>query len=71
MSVLHESVHCLRTVVPWDMEGMVCKRKDRTYSSTAGWLNVMNPHYTEREGRHDMFAKFRERRVGQEVLNTR
>jgi hypothetical protein len=34
------------------MEAMVCKRKDGTYSPTAGWLKVMNPDYTQHEERH-------------------
>jgi hypothetical protein len=43
------------------MEGMVCKRKTGAYSATAGWLKVLNPDYTQHEGRHEMFTKFRER----------
>lgn len=49
-----------KQVVHWDMEGIVCKRKDGTYSATAQWLKVLNPEYTQHEGRHDMFTKFRE-----------
>jgi bifunctional non-homologous end joining protein LigD len=46
-------------VCKWDMEGVVCKRRSSDYSSLAGWLKVMNPDYTQHEGRHEMFTKFR------------
>jgi hypothetical protein len=41
-------------------EGMVCKRKASVYAEH-GWLKVRNPHYTQVEGRHEMFTAFRER----------
>jgi bifunctional non-homologous end joining protein LigD len=41
----------------WDMEGIICKRKDSVYSAN-GWLKVLNTGYTQYEGRHDMFTKF-------------
>ena len=43
-----------------NLEGMVCKRKASAYSEH-GWLKVRNPHYTQMEGRHEMFTAFRER----------
>jgi bifunctional non-homologous end joining protein LigD len=52
-----------KQVCKWDMEGVICKRKDSEYSATAGWLKVMNPAYTQHEGRHEMFTSFRERQV--------
>jgi ATP-dependent DNA ligase len=48
-------------ILKWDMEGIICKRKTSEYSTTAGWLKVMNPGYTQHEGRQDMFTKFLER----------
>jgi len=42
-----------------DLEGIVAKRKDAPYTSTAQWLKVMNPRYTQHDGRHEMFTKFR------------
>jgi ATP-dependent DNA ligase len=48
-------------VCKWDMEGVVCKRKHSPYSDP--WLKVLNPDYTQHEGRHEMFTKFRETRV--------
>lgn len=41
-----------------DLEGIVCKRKRSEYSAN-GWLKVLNPKYTQHEGRHEMFTKFR------------
>ena len=43
-----------------NLEGMVCRRKASVYAEH-GWLKVRNPHYTQMEGRHDMFTAFRER----------
>jgi bifunctional non-homologous end joining protein LigD len=44
-----------------DLEGIVAKRKDGLYSSTAQWLKVMNPNYTQHDGRHDIFERFYEK----------
>jgi bifunctional non-homologous end joining protein LigD len=53
--VLYEEI-CER-----DLEGMVCKRKDGVYSSTGYWLKVLNPNYSQGEGRHEKFNAFKER----------
>ena len=53
---LHQEI-CKR-----DLEGIVCKRKHSVYSAN-GWLKVLNPNYTQHNGRHEMFTKFRERHV--------
>jgi bifunctional non-homologous end joining protein LigD len=44
-----------------DLEGIVAKRKDSTYSVNGCWLKIKNPNYTQAEGRHEMFTAFRER----------
>jgi bifunctional non-homologous end joining protein LigD len=44
-----------------NLEGIVCKRKASVYAEH-GWLKVKNPHYTQSEGRHEMFEAFHERR---------
>jgi bifunctional non-homologous end joining protein LigD len=44
-----------------NLEGIVCKRKTSVYSEH-GWLKVKNPHYTQTEGRHEMFTTFQEKR---------
>jgi bifunctional non-homologous end joining protein LigD len=43
-----------------NLEGMVCKRKNSIYAEH-GWVKIKNPHYTQAEGRHEMFTAFRER----------
>ena len=50
-----------REICQRDLEGIVCKKRDGVYSSTAGWLKIMNPGYTQHDGRQEMFTKFRER----------
>jgi len=45
-----------------DLEGVVAKHKLAPYSSTPhSWFKVLNPNYTQKRGRKDLFDKFRER----------
>jgi hypothetical protein len=37
-----------------------CYKKSRRV--TIRWLKIKNPHYTQTEGRHEMFTAFHERR---------
>jgi bifunctional non-homologous end joining protein LigD len=41
-----------------NLEGIVCKRRMGVYAEH-GWLKIKNPHYTQTEGRHEMFEAFR------------
>lgn len=51
-----------REICERDLEGIVCKRKDAPYTS-AKWLKIMNPLYTQHDGRHEMFDAFHERKT--------
>ena len=55
---------CFHEVGERNLEGIVCKRKTSVYAEH-GWLKIKNPHYTQTEGRHEMFEAFREHRHGQ------
>ena len=44
-----------------NLEGIVCKRRVGVYSEH-GWLKIKNPHYSQSEGRQEMFTAFQERR---------
>jgi len=44
-----------------NLEGPVCKRRMGVYAEH-GWLKIKNPHYTQTEGRHEMFEAFHEQR---------
>jgi bifunctional non-homologous end joining protein LigD len=44
-----------------DLEGMVCNRNDSVYSSTGYWLKVLNPNYTQHNGRQEKFTAFQVR----------
>jgi bifunctional non-homologous end joining protein LigD len=44
-----------------DLEGMVCKRRDSVYSSASAWFKVLNPNYTQHNGRQEKFTAFKER----------
>ena len=43
-----------------NLEGMACKRKSGVYVEQ-GWVKIKNPHYTQAEGRQDLFTTFRTR----------
>ena len=43
-----------------DLEGIVAKHKDGPYTATpATWFKVLNPNYSQKRGRKEMFEKFR------------
>jgi bifunctional non-homologous end joining protein LigD len=46
-----------RAICKKDLEGIVCKKKNGTYSVSEHWLKVLNPKYTHEQG----FTAFRER----------
>jgi bifunctional non-homologous end joining protein LigD len=46
----------LRQVCAMDLEGIVAKRKSAPYGGT-GWLKVLNPNYSQRRGRAELFKK--------------
>jgi ATP-dependent DNA ligase len=52
----------LRLVCETDLEGIVVKRKDGTYGQD--WYKIRNPHYSQYEGRRELF----ERRVGRAAV---
>jgi bifunctional non-homologous end joining protein LigD len=45
-----------------NLEGIVAKRKDGFYSSSAKWIKIKNPNYTQAEGRHELFESLRSAR---------
>jgi bifunctional non-homologous end joining protein LigD len=49
-----------REICERDLEGIVAKRKDGVYSVSGQWLKILNPHYTQHEGRHEKFTAFKE-----------
>jgi bifunctional non-homologous end joining protein LigD len=50
-----------REICDRDLEGMVCKRRDSVYSAFGQWFKVLNPNYTQHQGRHEKFTAFKER----------
>jgi bifunctional non-homologous end joining protein LigD len=40
-----------------DLEGIVAKRKDGTYSPRTEWVKIKNPAYSQIVGRHELFNK--------------
>ena len=38
-----------------NLEGIVAKGRDGQYDSSAKWIKIKNPNYTQNEGRHELF----------------
>jgi bifunctional non-homologous end joining protein LigD len=53
-------VDLYRLVCDKDLEGVVCKHKMSAYGSDElPWIKVLNPNYSQREGRRELFDKRR------------
>jgi hypothetical protein len=49
-----------RLICDKDLEGIVAKHRLAPYSSTPqSWFKVLNPDYSQKRGRKEMFEKFR------------
>jgi bifunctional non-homologous end joining protein LigD len=44
-----------------NQEGIVAKRKNSKYSTSARWIKIKNPTYTQSKGRHELFDSRRAR----------
>jgi bifunctional non-homologous end joining protein LigD len=45
-----------------DLEGIVAKRRDAMYLADTrhtSWVKIKNPHYTQAQGRHELFEQMR------------
>ena len=61
--VEERGIEFFRMVCEKDLEGIVAKRKDSTYSpGSRTWIKIKNPHYTQTEGRRELFDEMRQRR---------
>jgi bifunctional non-homologous end joining protein LigD len=59
-----KGVDLFQAICERDLEGIVAKHSAAPYSATPmTWLKVLNPDYTQKRGRREMFDKFRERRA--------
>ena len=55
-----KGVDLFRTICAKDLEGIVCKHRLGPYSTKPqSWFKVLNPDYTQKRGRKEMFDKFR------------
>ena len=53
-------VELFQHVCEMDLEGIVCKHKQSIYGSDElPWITVLNPNYSQREGRRELFDKRR------------
>lgn len=44
-----------QTVCDVDLEGVVCKRLDDHYGPNVRWWKVLNPDYSQKDSRHELF----------------
>jgi hypothetical protein len=57
-----KGVELYRAVCDRDLEGILCKHAQAPFVATpATWLKVLNPNYSQKRGRREMFEKFHER----------
>jgi ATP-dependent DNA ligase len=49
---------CSKRFCDRDLEGIVCKPKNSTYSINGRWREIKNPSYSQAEGRDEMFTAF-------------
>jgi len=55
-----QGIGLYRAVCEMDLEGIVAKRKDGLYTpNDTTWVKVRNPHYSQGEGRRELFEKRR------------
>jgi bifunctional non-homologous end joining protein LigD len=60
--VLGKGTALFQAICAKDLEGVVTKHKFAPYSPTPqSWFKVLNPDYTQKRGRKEMFEKFYER----------
>jgi ATP-dependent DNA ligase len=51
-------VAMFQRVCELDLEGIVAKRKDGLYKpDETTWVKIRNPHYSQMEGRRELFEK--------------
>jgi bifunctional non-homologous end joining protein LigD len=50
-----------RAICKKDLEGIICKKKNGTYSVSGQWSKVLNLNYTQHEDRHEIFTALQSR----------
>jgi bifunctional non-homologous end joining protein LigD len=54
-------------VVRRNLEGVVAKRKNGTYTTVSDWLKIKNPNYTQSERRYELFDSFKAQQPKREL----
>ena len=55
VSVEHRGRDLFELMCAHDLEGIVAKRLADPYKPGVRWLKIKNPHYSQKEGRADLF----------------
>ena len=59
MSVANDGTALFRAVQQLDMEGIVAKRRTDVYAAETLWYKILNPAYSQKEGRFELFSRGR------------
>jgi bifunctional non-homologous end joining protein LigD len=46
-----------RTVCEMGLEGVICKRLEDHYGPDVRWFKILNPDYSQKDGRHELFDR--------------
>jgi hypothetical protein len=57
MMVEEHGLALCETVKRLDLEGVVAKRKANPYGQAPPWYKVLNPGYSQKEGRGELFDR--------------
>jgi bifunctional non-homologous end joining protein LigD len=57
LSIESDGIALFKATGKLDLEGIVAKRKDAAYDQRAVWYKVLNPAYTQQEGRAELFQR--------------
>jgi hypothetical protein len=52
-------VDLFNAVCKRNLKRILAKKKNGTYSTASSWLKIRNPHYTQSDGRHELFDTFK------------
>jgi bifunctional non-homologous end joining protein LigD len=60
-------IDLFNAVVRMNLEGVVGKKKNGTYTTVSGWLKIKNPQYTQSERRYELFESFKAQQSKREL----
>jgi bifunctional non-homologous end joining protein LigD len=62
--VLGEGIAAFKAVCDLDLEGIVAKRLDDRYGPRTKWWKILNPSYSQKDSRAELFERQQAARIG-------